>query len=96
MRFQNDTTGGSRSDREIFATTKAWTLSAGTGLKTVYVEFDTNNTTGTAEISSNDTIIYVLPSMCSDISQAECDSLVALYNNTNGANWTNDTNWLQT
>ena len=96
MRFINDTTGGSRSDREAFATTKAWTLSAGTGVKTVYAQFDTDGNTGTAEISTSDTIVYIIPTMCSDISQAECDSLVALYDSTHGANWTHNANWLQT
>ena len=31
-----------------------------------------------------------------DIPQLECETLVALYNSTNGAGWTNHTNWLQT
>ena len=30
------------------------------------------------------------------ISATECDALVALYNSTNGAGWTNNTDWLQT
>ncbi|MEO8607220.1 MAG: leucine-rich repeat domain-containing protein [Chloroflexota bacterium] len=32
----------------------------------------------------------------SEIPSAECDALVALYNSTNGANWTDHTNWLET
>jgi Leucine-rich repeat (LRR) protein len=32
----------------------------------------------------------------SEIPTTECDALVALYNSTNGANWTNHTDWLQT
>ncbi len=31
-----------------------------------------------------------------EISQAECRALVALYNNTNGPNWHDNTNWLET
>ena len=31
-----------------------------------------------------------------EIPKAECDALVALYNSTNGAGWTNHTGWLQT
>jgi Leucine-rich repeat (LRR) protein len=31
-----------------------------------------------------------------EIPQAECEALVALYNSTNGANWTINTNWLLT
>jgi Leucine-rich repeat (LRR) protein len=31
-----------------------------------------------------------------DIPPAECEALVALYNSTDGANWTNHTNWLET
>jgi hypothetical protein len=36
---------------------------------------------------------------CADatgIPQSECEVLVALYNSTGGANWTNNTGWLQT
>ncbi len=36
---------------------------------------------------------------CADVSevpQLECEALVALYNSTNGAGWTNNTNWLVT
>jgi len=32
----------------------------------------------------------------SEIPATECNALVALYNNTNGANWTLNTGWLQT
>ncbi|MEP7344079.1 MAG: hypothetical protein ABI877_02370 [Gemmatimonadaceae bacterium] len=32
----------------------------------------------------------------SDIPFSECQTLVALYNSTNGGQWTNNTNWLQT
>jgi len=38
-------------------------------------------------------------STCADVTeipQAECEALVALYNSTDGANWTNHTDWLQT
>lgn len=49
MRFINDSTGGTRSDREIYATGKTWVLSTGYGMKTVYAEFDTDNDTGTIE-----------------------------------------------
>ena len=59
MRFQNDTTGGSRSSLEAYATTKAWTLSAGTGTKTVYAQFDTDNNTATVEINTSDSINYI-------------------------------------
>ncbi|GAK50022.1 leucine rich repeat domain protein [Candidatus Moduliflexus flocculans] len=31
-----------------------------------------------------------------EVPKAECNALVSLYNNTNGANWTNKTGWLQT
>ena len=31
-----------------------------------------------------------------DVSQIECEALVALYESTNGAGWKNNTNWLQT
>ena len=31
-----------------------------------------------------------------DVPQIECEALVALYNSTNGAGWTNNTNWLET
>ena len=32
----------------------------------------------------------------SDVTLAECQALVAFYASTNGASWTNHTNWLQT
>ena len=35
-------------------------------------------------------------SLVTEIPQSECEALVALYNSTNGASWTNNTNWLQT
>lgn len=35
-------------------------------------------------------------SSVTDVPQVECEALVALYNSTNGAGWTNNTNWLQT
>ncbi len=31
-----------------------------------------------------------------EIPQTECEALVALYNSTNGTNWSNNTSWLQT
>ena len=34
--------------------------------------------------------------LVTEIPQSECEALVALYNSTNGASWTNNTNWLQT
>ena len=34
-------------------------------------------------------------STVTDVSQIECEALVALYGSTNGAGWTNNTNWLQ-
>lgn len=36
---------------------------------------------------------------CADVTeipQAECEALVQLYNSTDGPNWTNNTDWLQT
>ncbi|HBB03474.1 TPA: hypothetical protein DCZ39_01025 [Patescibacteria group bacterium] len=57
MQFSNDDI--TRSSREAFATTKAWTLSAGTGTKTVYANFDTDNNTATIEAIGNDTINYI-------------------------------------
>jgi|GEM_PF-3099480 hypothetical protein len=33
-------------------------------------------------------------STVTDVSQNECEALVALYNSTNGAGWSNNTNWL--
>ena len=32
----------------------------------------------------------------SEVSQTQCEALVALYENTNGPSWTNDSNWLAT
>ncbi len=66
MQFQNDTTGGTRSSLEAFSTTKAWTLSAGTGLKTVYAQFNTGT------LSSSYSILYepgtgCVGSSCADI-----------------------------
>jgi hypothetical protein len=58
MRFQNDTTWGTRSSRETYSTTKTWTLSAGTWTKTVYAQFDTDGTTTTIEANTSDSINY--------------------------------------
>ena len=35
-------------------------------------------------------------SMCTDISQTECDALVNFYYSTNGDAWSNNNGWLQT
>ena len=35
-------------------------------------------------------------SMCTDISQTECDALVNFYYSTNGDAWSNNSGWLQT
>lgn len=58
MRFQNDGTGGTRWPRVTFSTSQAWTLSAGTGTKTVYGQFDADGNTGTIEILASDEIEY--------------------------------------
>ena len=54
MRFSNN--GTIWSDWETYATTKSWSLSATTGIKTVYAQFDTDGNTGTIEFSTSDTI----------------------------------------
>ena len=59
MQFSND--GSTRSSRMPYMDLRPWTLSAGTGLKTVYAQFDTDGNTGTAEITTSDTINYTLP-----------------------------------
>lgn len=56
MRFSND--GISWSTREAYATSKAWTLSAGTWTKTVYVQFDTNGD-DISDIEVSDEIEYI-------------------------------------
>jgi hypothetical protein len=58
MRFINDSTGGTRSDRESYSSTKSRTLSTGYGMKTVYAEFDADNNIGTVEASTSDSIEY--------------------------------------
>jgi glucose/arabinose dehydrogenase len=54
MRFSN--TGSSYSTAEAYATTKAWTLSTGTGTKTVYVQF--KDARGNWSGAFTDTIVY--------------------------------------
>ena len=45
-------------------------------------------------------MVYIPPSAAcnevTEIPQAECQALVALYNNTGGTDWTDHTNWLET
>ena len=58
MRFSND--GITRSSWEAYTNIKSWTLSeVGTDTKTVFAQFDTDNNTNTAEISTSDTIEYL-------------------------------------
>ena len=48
--------------------------------------------------STQDTSECQLPSFScdnvTDVPVAECEALLRLYNTTNGASWTNNTNWL--
>lgn len=55
MRFGNSTGERDAASWESYSATKAWTLTAGTGLKTVYAEFDNGATTVTVQ----DSIIYL-------------------------------------
>ena len=52
-----------------------------------------------ADRSANQTC-GVQPPICEsdklDIPQSECEALVELYNDTDGDNWADNTNWLQT
>lgn len=60
MRFQNDAIVGIRSPRTPFMPSTAWALSAGTGTKRVFAQFDTDNNTGTIEVSmTSDSINYM-------------------------------------
>jgi glucose/arabinose dehydrogenase len=54
MRFSN--TGTSWSAAEAYATTKSWTMSTGTGTKTVYVQF--KDVAGNWSAAFTDTIVY--------------------------------------
>ncbi|HBB03592.1 TPA: hypothetical protein DCZ39_01640 [Patescibacteria group bacterium] len=56
MQFSND--GSTRSSRMPYMDLRPWTLSAGTGLKTVYAQFDTDGNTLTFELSSDHNILY--------------------------------------
>ena len=54
----------------------------------------------TPVLATSQTSLQSLPfTTCADVTeipQAECEALVALYNSTNGAGWVNNTNWLAT
>jgi len=54
MRFSND--GGSWSPEEDYATSKSWTLTAGEGLKTVYVQYKDNAGNWSGSISDTITL----------------------------------------
>ena len=56
MRFSND--NNTRSDWEIYAEEKNWTLSDIQGINIVYAQFDLDNNTGTTEINLNNIINY--------------------------------------
>lgn len=45
---------------------------------------------------SGDQLKYSICDVVSDVPKAECESLVALFENTSGFTWTNRTNWLST
>ena len=79
MRFSN--TGSSYSTAETYATTKAWTLSTGSGTETVYVQFQ--DAAGNWSTATTDTIVVD--------TTAPTVSAVAATNITNGGatvNWT--------
>lgn len=63
MRFGNSTGERDAASWEPYASTKSWILTAGTGLKMVYAEFDNGNTTVTVE----DTITYLTELISSTI-----------------------------
>ena len=96
MRFSND--WSIWSNREQYSTTKERTLSAWGWIKTVYVQFDTNND-ASSDFETSDTIHYInisdTTSTCADVTQIpinECIDLLNLYNGTDGNNRTNKTN----
>jgi hypothetical protein len=94
MRFSNDNI--TRSDWEVYTTNTGWTLTSGSGTKTVYAEFDIDGD-GTGDVSINDSIESIILSFCdtvTDISTGECEGLIALYESTNGSGWINQTNRL--
>jgi len=64
MRFSNN--GISRSSREAYANTKAWTLSTGYGIKTVYAEFDMNGNS-MVDIQTNTSIEYIYTNTSNDL-----------------------------
>jgi hypothetical protein len=67
------------------------TLTTGLGIKHVTVRYST----GDDERTITKTIEYV--TYCdtiTDVSTGECEGLVALYESTNGSEWTDQTNWL--
>ncbi|MCF7835294.1 delta-60 repeat domain-containing protein, partial [Candidatus Gracilibacteria bacterium] len=59
MRFQNDVTTGSWSSWMTYATSTGRTLSAGTGTKTVYVQFDEDGDQQ-SDLQESDSISYVV------------------------------------
>lgn len=63
MRFGNSIEERDAASWEPYVSTKSWTLTAGTGLKTVYAEFDNGTTTVTVE----DTITYLTQLISSTI-----------------------------
>ena len=83
MRFSNDEV--SWSTWEPYATNKTWTLSAGVGTKTVYVQF--KNEAGVDSISYSDTIELVeappFEELFFNVTVDEVDYVVATYSNSN-------------
>ncbi len=65
-------------------------FSPASSLETVPPDITGLNFVGTVETQNPNCIIQT------DIPRLECEALVALYNSTEGANWTNNTGWLQT
>ena len=92
MRFSND--NDTRSDRETYSGTKAWTLLEGSWDKTVYAEFDFDNDS-VADVSVSDTILLTDPTYgCMDSgannynAEANMDDASCTYTCGNGS-----TNW---
>ena len=61
---------------------------------------DYSTTPVTADLASQDfsasSTLFTNCASVTEIPQSECEALVALFNNTNGAAWTTNTNWLLT
>jgi len=75
---------------------EATTMGGGTSILTAIVSGNDPDPDESNNSANVETTVTFSCAAVSEIPQSECEALVALYNSTDGDNWTNNDGWLQT